>query len=225
MTTPIRAQLAARDLLPQEHIVDAGYVTAETLVDSQRDHQVTLLGPVITDPSWQARAHTGYDTAQFVLDWEHQVATCPQGRQSVSWLPGQHAHAPAVVTITFAHADCQDCPARPKCTRAATGPRQLRVRTEEYHQALPVARQRQTTEIYRKEYAVRAGIEATLSQGVRRSDLRHARYVGLAKTHLQQVLTATALNVVRVVAWLDGIPRARTRQSAFTTLAPVCISR
>ncbi len=220
MTTPIQAQLAQRDLLPQEHIVDAGYVTAETLVDSQRKHQVDLLGPVIIDPSWQARTQTGYDIAHFVLDWEQHVATCPQGHRSVSWLAGHHTHAPQVLTITFDRADCQACLVRTKCTHAASGPRQLRVRGREYHDALQAVRQRQTTEVYRKEYAARAGIEGTLSQAVRRCDLRHARYVGLAKTHLQQVLTATALNILRVIAWLEEIPRAHTRKSAFKKLAP-----
>ena len=77
MTTPIQADLAARNLLPREHLVDAGYVTAETLVDSQRNHQVDLVGPLNVDPSWQARTQAGYDASQFILDWTHQVATCP----------------------------------------------------------------------------------------------------------------------------------------------------
>ena len=48
--------------------------------------------------------------------------------------------------------------------------------------------------------------------------LRRARYIGLAKVHLQHVLTAAALNLVRVAAWLAGTPLARTRQSAFVRL-------
>ena len=39
----------------------------------------------------------------------------------------------------------------------------------------------------------------------RLSDLHHARYRGLAKTHLQHVLTALAINLVRVDAWLTGV--------------------
>jgi len=124
-----------------------------------------------------------------------------------------------VVTITFARDDCQACPARTKCTRGPSKSRQLRVRGQAYHEALQVARQRQTTSAYRKAYAARAGIEGTISQGVRRCDLRHARYIGLAKTHLQQVLIATALNLLRVVAWQDEKPRVRTRTSAFKSLA------
>jgi transposase len=53
---------------------------------------------------------------------------------------------------------------------------------------------------------------------VRAFDLRRARYIGQAKTHLQQVLLTTALNVVRLVSWLAGTPRARTHPSPFATL-------
>jgi len=54
----------------------------------------------------------------------------------------------------------------------------------------------------------RCGVEGTIAQAqaARRSDLHDARYRGLAKTHLQHVLTALALNLVRVDTWLTGIP-------------------
>jgi transposase len=38
---------------------------------------------------------------------------------------------------------------------------------------------------------------------------------------LQHLITAAAANVLRVVAWLNDIPRAVTRRSAFAALAPV----
>jgi transposase len=75
-------------------------------------------------------------------------------------------------------------------------------------------RQRQTTEAFRLQYAARAGIEGTHEQTIRRCG-----YIGQAKTHLQHIITATAINVVRGAAWLEGTPRAKTRRSAFTALA------
>jgi hypothetical protein len=36
--------------------------------------------------------------------------------------------------------------------------------------------------------------------------LRQSRYRGLARTHLQQLLNATAMHIVRVIAWLKGEP-------------------
>ena len=65
----------------------------------------------------------------------------------------------------------------------------------------------------------RAGIEGTLSQGVRTADLRRSRYIGLAKTHLQHILIAAALNLRRITDWLMDVPRACTRTAPFVLLA------
>jgi hypothetical protein len=35
----------------------------------------------------------------------------------------------------------------------------------------------------------------------------------------EHLITATAINVVRVAAWLEGMPRAHTRRSLFAALA------
>ncbi len=71
-----------------------------------------------------------------------------------------------------------------------------------------------------ERYHIRAGIEGTLSQGVRAFGMRRSRYIGLAKTGLQQIGTAAALNASRVVDWLAGKPRAKTRVTRFTSDAP-----
>ena len=95
----------------------------------------------------------------------------------------------------------------------------LTVRPQPQYHALQAARRRQATQEFKTAYAARAGIEGTLSQGARAFGLRQARYRGLEKVHLQQVFTATALNVCRMHAWLTEQPRAKTRQAAFVRLA------
>ena len=72
---------------------------------------------------------------------------------------------------------------------------------------------------WQERYRRRAGVEGTLSQGVRAFGMRRSRYIGLAKTALQQVCIAVGMNVSRVVHWLDGLPRARTRVTRFAALA------
>jgi hypothetical protein len=42
--------------------------------------------------------------------------------------------------------------------------------------------------------------------------------IGMAKTHLQHVLTATAINFTRISNWLWDFPREKTRTSAFEKL-------
>ena len=85
--------------------------------------------------------------------------------------------------------------------------------------ALLARRQEQETSAFRQRYATRAGIEGTLSQGVRGMGLRRARYDGLHKTHVQHILTAVAINLVRIDAVLTQTPRGKTRRSHFARLA------
>jgi hypothetical protein len=87
MVPVVHAALARVGRLPSEHLVDAGYADAPVLLESQRRYGVTLIGPVADDPSWQARSGQGLTKADFVVDWDRHVVTCPAGKQSISWLP------------------------------------------------------------------------------------------------------------------------------------------
>jgi transposase len=220
----IHARLAAKQLLPGEHLLDAGYVDTALLLSSQAEHGVALVGPVRTDHSWQAKAGQGFDAASFVIDWEAQRVECPRGATSADWQPGQDPRGNAVIRVKFARAACAACPSRSDCTRAAGAGRELTLRPQEHQAALEDARQRQTTADFAARYAARAGVEGTLSQGVRAFGLRRARYLGLARTHLQHVITAVAIDLVRVEAWLTGQPCASTRRSRFAALAPAGVS-
>lgn len=219
LVEPIQEHLAARDVLPGEHFLDAGYMGADQLVTSRTEHGVDLIGPMPAETSWQAKAQQGFASTCFLMDWEARRATCPQGQQSTQWLERRDHRGHAVVHIKFARAACQACPVRTQCTQSASEARTLMIRDRAHYEALQAARQRQTTEAFRRHYAARAGVEGTISQGVRVADLRRARYVGLAKTRLQHLLTATGLNVLRLGAWLGERPRAGTRRSPFAALA------
>lgn len=194
----VHASLAARDLLPSEHLIDKGYTDSRVLVDSQRQFGVEVVGPVADDPSWQARAGQGFDKAAFLVDWERRVVTCPAGKRSISWLPNTYPKNGMVFEARFARKDCTPCPLRVQCTRARREPRIIGLQAREHFEALQAARRRQTTPGFRERYAPRAGIEATHEQAIRRCGLRHARYLGLAKTHLQHIVTAVAINLIRL---------------------------
>ena len=195
-------------------------MTTDHLLTSETEHGIDLVGPVAPDRSGQARADDGFAAAHFVLDWDRQCATCPQGETSVQWLTRQDRHGNAAIQIRFAKAVCARCPMRTRCVQSPTEPRVLQVRDHDHYAALQAARQRQQTELFRTRYAQRAGIEGTIAQGTGMGDLRRSRYIGTAKTRLMHLLLAAALNFMRVAAWLAEIPRSRTRPSAFAALAP-----
>ena len=87
------------------------------------------------------------------------------------------------------------------------------------HEALTTLRQQLDAEDGARLYACWAGVEGTISQGVRAFRLRQARYRGLQKMHLQHVVTAAAINLARLGAWGEGRPHAGSRVSRFTRLA------
>jgi transposase len=219
MTATIHAELDRKDLLPAEHLVDTGYVDAKLLVESQRDYQVDLVGPTRRNHQWQAGQQTGFDADHFLIDWEQQEATCPEGHTSSSWTPAIDSRSNEVIKIKFSTTDCQGCPSRSLCTHSIRYARRtISIRPQEQYEALKQRREQEETKAFTQLYAKRAGIEGTISQGVRTMGMRRSRYIGLAKTHLQHLATAAAFNLVRSMAWFSDLPRAQTRRSAFACL-------
>ncbi len=217
----IHEALCAKGVAPGEHFVDSGYMDVRLLLAEQRSKGIRLVGPVRPDPRWQAQQQTGYAAADFTFDWQAKEATCPQGASSVQWTERTDGTGQAVVAVRFATQTCLQCPVRAQCTRSAKMPRQVTVRPQAEHEALQHARLYQQSEAFRQEYARRAGVEGTISQAVRAFGLRQTRYVGLAKTNLQEIGTAVALDLCRWVDWHRQKPRAKTRTSRFAALARV----
>jgi transposase len=214
----IQDHLATNCLLPAEHLVDAGDVRTSNLVASQQDHQVALIGPIYEDRAWQAKADVGFALAQFRIDWDAPVVTCPQGHTSARRESLADDRHPDLVHVGFDRADYFACPVRSQCTRSKAQARTLTLRPREEHEALLGLRQRQVTPEFRALYGQRAGIEGTISHGVRAYDLRHARYRGLAKTHVQEVAIATALNLDRLAHWFADLPRISAKPSRLAAL-------
>lgn len=219
VTDTVHANLARRDLLPGEHVVDSGYTSAERITAATEEYRVELVGPVARDPSWQARAGAGFDVTGFTINWQARQIRCPEGNTSIGWTERDEVHGRRI-HAGFAQADCRPCPSRTSCIRGKTTRRNLTLHTQTEHEALTRTRREQDTPEWKTRYAPRAGVEGTISQGVRAFQLRRTRYIGLAKTHLQHTLTAIAMNLVRADAWLTGTPHGTTRTTHFAALRP-----
>jgi len=142
---PIQEQLRAKDLAPAEQYVDQGYPSGPELVRQARlgTHIIGLVGQ---DTSWQQREQTGYALEDFTIDWPGQVATCPQGQQSVGWTQSPDRQHSTVV-VRFATATCRRCPVRAQCTRGQRG-RTLTLTPPEVHAALLERRRVQATSAF-----------------------------------------------------------------------------
>jgi transposase len=167
----------------------------ENLSDRQAadaKYGIELFAPTRINSSWQSWTG-GLDATQFEVDWDNRKVLCPAGKRSVAWLECQtkEPYSRRVVKVKFRRKDCFGCENRTHCVRSKTGaPRQLLLQAGEFHEALKETRAMFSSEAGRREYQQRADIEGTLSQGIRRGTVRRSRYIGLQKTHLQEVASA-----------------------------------
>lgn len=217
VTSRIQDALAAKDRSPETHLVDEGYMEMDLLVDSQHKG-IDLVGPVPSSKTWQDRVEGAFDHTQFHIDWQNRQATCPNGKTSLRCSERKTWRGTPNFTFVFDNKDCLPCPVRQHCSRAQNVGRILTLYPQEQYEAQQGARKRQQTEEFKKLYAQRAGIESTISQAARRTGVRSARYIGLARIHLQHTASATAINFARLFEWLRGERPKETWVSPFLTL-------
>jgi transposase len=211
----IHQRLQARDLLPNDHLVDMGYTSAPLLFDSQQEFGVNRLGPLVEKHSWQQA--TGYEMTAFTIDWQQRQVTCPQGKVSQPWTMREHRRDHELTRVKFRREDCEPCPVHALCTKHNR--RTLSFHEQALFEKVQQRKQEQHTEAFRQVYAKRAGMEGTIAQGVFALGMRRARYCGQDKTQLQWVLTAAAMNVTRVLNWHNEKPRKQTPITHFGQLA------
>jgi transposase len=210
--------LEQRQLLPAQQFVDAGYTDLNSVLGLLKNYQVKVIGP-LTLSGWQARSEGAYPNSAFHFDWEKRETTCPQGkttRHRKTTMEDGHQR----LIVRFHKADCDPCPVRALCTRAKSEPRNVSTHIE--HEPIKLLRQEQETEAWQTLYQQRAGIEGTISQTLRVTGLRKARYSGMSKSHLQNLLSAAAVNLIRVDGWLSGVERISERLTPFQKLWDAC---
>lgn len=83
ITPQIHNALKAKELLPDTHIVDTGFVDSALLVASREDHAIDLLGPTRANYKWRSwiaskQRAAEFDGDCFHIDWEQKRAVCPE---------------------------------------------------------------------------------------------------------------------------------------------------
>jgi hypothetical protein len=212
------ADLARGDLLPAEHLVDAGYGSVDHLLAARADHGVELVGPLPPDSGWQARDEVALTSPGSRSTGTASRSPAPTARPAATGARPAAATACRSSRPPSARPTPTPCPDRARRTRSPVLARHLTFRPRTQYETQQQLRAGQATPAWRERYAHRAGVEGTIAQAARRSDLHQARYRGLAKTHPQHVLTALALNLVRLDAWLTGIPLGGSWVSRLTRL-------
>jgi hypothetical protein len=204
----VGAQEAAVGLRPGAVLCDGAYGTADARAElaGLGVAVVAKLRP-LTDA-----AHIGKD--QFVVDLAaasgRGSVTCPQGVTTTDRRMARDGKGRPVPLFRFPAPVCAACPRRERCLGGPTGrvarpvraPPGRRVQLHFHEAALLAARAAQRTpeqrRALRERLRPRAKVERKIAETFRRHGLRRGRYLGLAKTDLQAVLTATTVNAKRL---------------------------
>lgn len=223
----LHEQESAVGLHPAAVLCDGAYGTGDVraALATMGIEVVAKLRP-FTDPR-----HFSKD--QFVIDLQANdgqgSVTCPAGVTTTDRRMARDGWDRPVPLFRFPAATCAACALRERCLggpagrsaqpkRAPPG-RQVQLH---YHEAvLQAARAAQRTPeqrlALRDRLRPRAKIERKIAELCRRHGLRHGRYLGLRKTGLQVVLTATLVNVKRLLTltaanrgWAAGLAQALT---------------
>jgi hypothetical protein len=166
MTETIHDELKQTDLTPRQHLLDTGYITAPLLVSSQQRYGIEVIGPGRPDVR-MASQHRGRHRCQSVSPrlgpqasdlspraYEYELDACSRPWQ-------ERGHQDQVLHHRLRQLSSADplYPLGKKYKR-----RTLTVRPQAQHEALQAARRRPQTPAFAKEYALREGIEATISE-------------------------------------------------------------
>ncbi|HVX57040.1 MAG TPA: transposase [Candidatus Saccharimonadales bacterium] len=175
---------------PPVRYVDGSYVSAEELAKA-RQQERQLIGPAQPAPRRDGR----FSAEDFDVCVEGRRATCPAGKTSPQCSRLEEEKSGRVSYRFEWSTHCHACPLRDQCVGPGQKHRSLVV--GEHHGLLQARRREQKTEAFRLEYRHRAGIEGTASELKRAHGLGRARYRGLAKVTLQNLLIGAACNVKR----------------------------
>jgi hypothetical protein len=191
----IHARLKQRCLLPAEHLLDGGYLSVALLDQAERGYGVRVVGPVKASGQWQHKEQTGFARDDFTIDFANRQVTCPRGQATTSWVqaPAQDPY----IAARFRPRQCDPCPARSLYARGRAA-RTVYFVPEYLHELQARNRADQQDPTWRKLYALRSGVEGTIAELALGHRARRCRYHGLAKTHVQHVLTAIAVNIERL---------------------------
>lgn len=185
--------------VPSALYVDGAYVSSEALTEA-REQDRELRGPAPASPD-RGKVFT---VEAFDVHVEDRYAVCPAGKRSSNCSRLEEKSTGNVdYRIEWSKTACSMCQLQAQCVSPGQDHRTFVV--GELHSILQDRRREMQTEAFKKDMHRRNGIEGTHSELVRGYGMRHARYRGKAKVHLQNYLIGAACNIRRLfrrIEWL-----------------------
>ena len=197
----IQERLEEGKMKPEEQYADAGFVNGQTIVDSH-DKGIALEGP----SSGRSQSFEKYqdkdrplDTADFEVrvdekNKEVSVLACPEKQA-----PTDHVRSEKTgkTLVHFDASVCKACKVNTRCpVKIGVGVATLTIDEASYAGAARHHQYMENTD-YRKRCAIRAGVEATVSEMVRAHGVRRSRHRTEGRTRVQGEINGTACKAVR----------------------------
>jgi transposase len=139
----VHGALAAKEMLPRQHLVDLGYVSGTILVDSLSQHGVEVIGPPRSATGWQQKDPNAFKPSDFTVHWDEHYVVCPRGHRSSKWRVGQSKQGLSSITATFRRGLCNRCPDKPRCTKSKHLGRNVTFQDQAAYEALRALRAQQ----------------------------------------------------------------------------------
>lgn len=179
---------------PSEVYTDAGYTSAPALNQAE-EKGYELIGPIGAPP----HSNTRFGSNSFKIDIPNRIAICPNNIQNsaCSRIMAKGSDT-ASYYFEWPREACSICPLKSQClSKKRTEKNRRTLEVSEHHMVVQKRRDLCRTEDYKLKMKRRNGIEGTNSELKRGYGMRRCRYKGLAKTDLQNQLTAAACNLRR----------------------------
>lgn len=179
-----------KGLNPKKLYADGNYISGESIHKYKKNGQ-ELMGRIALDNSGKP---DNFKLCKFKINLESKKAVCPMGKESEKyWIRND-----GYININFSREGCLQCVYYTECIgRSKRAKKEIRI--NRYYNYIKERRIEQETESFKKEMSVRAQVEGTISEMVRKSGLRLAKYSGEDGHQLQFYLTGAALNVKRLI--------------------------
>lgn len=165
------------------------------------------LGVVVYAPPRAQESEEFFSPAEFTLDEEGKVLTCPAGQQTEQRYPNSHGTG---WRFYFRRSQCRECPLLPHCMARLPAKRGRTVVKNDYQAEYDRLRARAETERYREVRREHPKVERKLAEIVQRHGGRRARYRGRWRVKIQYLMLAIVVNIKRMVKLLWGKPTAAT---------------
>ena len=177
-------------LKPKELSGDQSYGSDDN-VEAARKIGVEVISPVKKGPEGRI------GLSDFKMDSKGKTVSCPRGKAPVKVNKKKNFSA------AFDSHVCQNCPRLGECP-VEKGKRHFYLRYSQKDVRLAFRRQYQETDEFKDRYRWRSGIEATFSEGDKKTGIKNLRVRGFRAVRFAAVLKAAGLNVLRAAAVLKA---------------------